>query len=381
MNNNEQLTEQMLVEATTEELRPVQAAEKIKDVDFQTPVVGYFRDAFNRFLRNKASVVASVIILVISLMAVFGPAMNPFGFNEQNVSLRNMPPKIPFLAKVGIAQGHRVLEARRVEHLQDTERYPAGSVLQVFNHRVINGVEMADVKVDYYKFMQEEKSYWFGTDYLGRDYWTRLWRGVRVSLLIAFVSVVTNLIIGVVYGAIAGYYGGMVDLAMMRVCEIIEAFPRVVVVTLFILYFGTGLFSIIMSLVISGWIGTARLVRAQFYRFKNREFVLAARTMGVSDSVIMFRHILPNSMGPIITRTMMAVPAAIFTESFLAYIGLGLQAPEPTIGVLLSDAQKVLLNYPYQSLFPGLVISALMVSFNLFANGLRDAFDPTLRGT
>lgn len=381
MSSNERFDEQMLKDITAEQLQPVQLVQKLKDVEFQTPVVGYFQDAFSRFVRNKASVVATVIICIITLMAIFGPLMNSFGYNEQNIALRNMPPKIPFLAEIGIAQGYRVLEGRQVQHLNDAERYPEGSIIEVFNHRVINGVEMADVKVDYYKFVDAEKSYWFGTDYLGRDYWTRLWRGVRVSLLIAFISVITNLIIGIVYGAIAGYYGGMVDMVMMRICEIIQAFPRVVVVTLFILYFGTGMFSIIMSLVISGWIGTARLVRAQFYRFKTREFVLAARTMGVKDSLIMFRHILPNSVGPIITRTMMAVPAAIFTESFLAYIGLGLQAPEPTIGVLLSDAQKVLLNYPYQSLFPGLVISALMVSFNLFANGLRDAFDPTLRGT
>ena len=140
------------------------------------------------------------------------------------------------------------------------------------------------------------------------------------------------------------------------------------------------MFSIVMSLVISGWIGTARLIRAQLYIFKSRENVLAARTMGVSDMTIIFRHILPNSLGTIITSTMIAVPSAIFTESFLAYIGLGLQAPEPTIGLLLSERQKLLLNYPFQSLFPGLVISALMISFNMFANGLRDALDPTLRG-
>ncbi len=381
MSSNDVFDEKAMSDMPSEFLERIQISERPKDAELQAPAVGYFRDALVRFVSNKASVVAFFIICFIIFMAILGPGMNSFGFNEQNVSLRNMPPKIPLLTKFGIAQGYRVLEGRQVSFLTDTDRYPEGSIITVFNRRAVNGVEIADVKVDYYKLMGAEKPYWFGTDYLGRDYWTRLWRGVRVSLVIAFVSVVTNLIIGIIYGAIAGYYGGAVDMVMMRICEIIQAFPRVAGVTLFILYFGTGLFSIIMSLVISGWIGTARLVRAQFYRFKTREFVLAARTMGVRDSVIMFRHILPNSLGPIITRTMMAVPSAIFTESFLAYIGLGLQAPEPTLGVLLSDAQKVLLNYPYQSLFPGLVISALMVSFNLFANGLRDAFDPTLRGT
>ncbi|TVQ26624.1 MAG: ABC transporter permease [Spirochaetaceae bacterium] len=357
-----------------------QSDRTLTDVDFKTPAVGYFRDALQRFSQNKASVTAFVIICAIVFMAIFGPGMTPYGFNQQNVDLRNMPPRIPALARIGIATGHRTLERRRVEFLEDTERYPMGSIIELRNPTVISGVEVVDVVVDYYAYLGVTGSFWFGTDYLGRDYWTRLWRGARVSLVIAFVSVATNLIIGVIYGAVSGYYGGTVDMVLMRICEVIEAFPRVVVVTLFILFFGTGLFSIIMSLIISGWITTARLVRAQFYRFKLREFVLAARTMGVRDSVIMFRHVFPNSVGPIITRTMFAVPLAIFTESFLAYIGLGLQAPEPTIGVLLSDAQRVLLNYPYQSLFPAVVISALMISFNLFANGLRDALDPTMRG-
>ena len=240
---------------------------------------------------------------------------------------------------------------------------------------------MVDVKVDYYLYTGCEETFWFGTDYLGRDLWTRLWRGTRISLFIAIISVLTNVVIGVVYGSVAGYYGGKVDMVMMRICEIIQSFPRVVIATLFIMVFGTGLFSIIMSLLISGWISTARMIRSQFYRFKDREYVLAARTMGISDRSIIFRYILPNSLGPIITSTMIAVPSAIFTESFLAYIGLGLQAPEPSIGVLLSEGQKVLLNYPFQSLFPGIVISVLMICFNLFGNGLRDAMDPTLRGT
>jgi len=144
--------------------------------------------------------------------------------------------------------------------------------------------------------------------------------------------------------------------------------------------FGTGITSIVLALLIRGWVPVARLVRAQFLRFKDREYVLAARTLGVKDSALIFKHILPNSMGPIITRMMIAVPAAIFAESFLAYIGLGLKAPEPSIGILLSNGQKVLLQYPYQTLFPAILISVLMICFNLFSNGLRDALNPTMRG-
>jgi len=138
--------------------------------------------------------------------------------------------------------------------------------------------------------------------------------------------------------------------------------------------------SIVLALTVTGWIGTSRLVRAQFYRFKGREYVLAARTLGVKDRALIFRHILPNAIGPIITRAMISIPGAIFSESFLAYIGLGIKPPNPSIGILLSDGQKVLLQYPYQTVFPAVLISLLMVSFNLFANGLRDALDPTQRG-
>jgi oligopeptide transport system permease protein len=156
--------------------------------------------------------------------------------------------------------------------------------------------------------------------------------------------------------------------------------PEVVIATMFILIFGTGMTALILALVVRGWVGTARMIRTQFLRYRGREYVMAARTLGVPDRALIFRHILPNAIGPIITRTMMAIPSAIFTESFLAYIGLGLAAPEPSIGVLLSEGQKVLMQYPFQTLFPAAVISILMIAFNLMGNGLRDAFDTKQRG-
>ena len=359
----------------------LQLDRELKDARFETQPIGFFKDAAIRLCHNGAALAALVLILIVIFMAAFGPGMNKYGYNDQYIDYVNMPPKIPFLAQFGMADGSRVLQNRRLDNVNDPEKMPQDAILEVFNEREVRGVTMVDVKVDYYLYTGCGETFWFGTDYLGRDLWTRLWRGTRISLFIAIISVLTNVVIGVVYGSTAGYYGGKVDMVMMRICEIIQSFPRVVIATLFIMVFGTGLFSIIMSLLISGWISTARMIRSQFYRFKDREYVLAARTMGISDRSIIFRYILPNSLGPIITSTMIAVPSAIFTESFLAYIGLGLQAPEPSIGVLLSEGQKVLLNYPFQSLFPGIVISVLMICFNLFGNGLRDAMDPTLRGT
>ena len=359
----------------------LQLDRELKDARFETQPIGFFKDAAIRLCHNGAALAALVLILIVIFMAAFGPGMNKYGYNDQYIDYVNMPPKIPFLAHFGMADGSRVLQNRRLDNVNDPEKMPQDAILEIFNEREVRGVTMVDVKVDYYLYTGCEETFWFGTDYLGRDLWTRLWRGTRISLFIAIISVLTNVVIGVVYGSVAGYYGGKVDMVMMRICEIIQSFPRVVIATLFIMVFGTGLFSIIMSLLISGWISTARMIRSQFYRFKDREYVLAARTMGISDRSIIFRYILPNSLGPIITSTMIAVPSSIFTESFLAYIGLGLQAPEPSIGVLLSEGQKVLLNYPFQSLFPGIVISVLMICFNLFGNGLRDAMDHTLRGT
>lgn len=354
---------------------------EIVDTKFKTKPISFFGDVLIRFCKNKASVVAFIFICIILVFSAFGPSMNDYNFDEQNLDMVDFPPKVQFLSKFGILDGSRVIENRREDLLSDPEYYPEGSILKVFNEREINGVKIVDVKVDYYKYSKsEEHTFWLGSDYLGRDLWTRLWRGSRVSLIIALVSVTTNVFVGIIYGSIAGYYGGKVDMVMMRIAEIIKAFPRIVIVTMFIMIFGTGLFSIIMALVVKGWVNTAIMVRSQFYRFKGREYVLAARTLGIKDKSLIFRHILPNAIGPVITYAMIAIPSAIFAESFLAFIGLGLQAPEPSIGVLLSEGQKVLLHYPEQVLYPGLLISVLMISFNMFANGLRDAFDPTQRG-
>lgn len=355
--------------------------ERLLDPRFDTAPIGFLKDAALRFCKSRVSIIALAIIVFIIFMALFGPNMTPYGYNDQNVDLINMPPKIPALAKYGIFNGARTLKNRRADSLNDKEKYPEGCILSVSETHIINGVELCDVVVEYYIYSGAGDTYFIlGSDYLGRDTWTRLWRGARISLAIAVLSVACNVLIGLVYGSIAGYYGGKADMLMMRFTEIVNSIPEVVVVTLFILYFGSGMVSIMLALVVQNWIGTARMIRAQFYRFKNNEYVLASRTLGARDRTLMFRHILPNSIGPIITRSMIAIPSAIFTESFLAYIGLGIRAPESSIGVMLSQGQKMLLYCPEQTFFPAILISVLMIAFNMLANGLRDAFDPTQRG-
>ena len=356
--------------------------EDIKDEKFKTKPVGFFKDAMIRLSKNRVSMISGAIILLIVLMAIIVPNITGYSYTEQNVAQQNLPPKIPGLEKLGIFDGSRVLTDRRKDKLDDTDRYPEGCIIEIFNEHDVKNVTMCDVKVDYYKYsgVADGEYHWLGTDYLGRDLLTRLFRGARISLIIAAVSVAVNLVIGVVYGAISGYCGGKIDIFLTHLAEVLDGMPYVVVTILFMLVFGAGMFSIILAMTVTGWIGTSRLIRAQFYRFKGREYVLAARTMGVPDKTLIFRYILPNCVGPLIIRAMIAVPGAIFSEAFLAYIGLGIAPPEPSIGILLSNGQSVLLQYPYQVIFPAVLISLLMVAFNLFANGLRDALDPTKRG-
>ena len=372
---------QELIDLPESDFQMVQS-EEIHDEKFQTKPIGFFKDAMIRLSKSAVAVTSFTIIVIIILSSLIVPNITGYGYRQQNIAAKDLPPRIPLLEDIGIADGTRVLKNRKKEALSDPKRYPEGSVLEIVREFEAKGVAMVDVKVDAYVYagVSTDEYHWFGTDYLGRDLCTRLFKGARVSLLIAFVSVVTNVIIGVIYGAISGYYGGKVEIIMTHFAEVLDGLPYVVVTILFMLLLGAGITSLILAMCVTGWIGTSRLIRAQFFRFKEREYVLAARTLGVGDIALIFRHILPNCVGPLITRAMIAIPGAIFSESFLAYIGLGIAPPEPSIGILLSDGQNVLLQYPYQTFFPAVLISVLMIAFNMFANGLRDALDPTKRG-
>lgn len=358
------------------------ARDHYHDEPFTTEPIGFYRDAMRRLCHNRVSMISLSAILIIVILAIIVPMISGYSYVEQNVEQKHLPPKIPLLEKLGIADGTRVMTNRKKSSISDTSRFPEGSVLEIINEYKVGKQDVVDVRVDYYKYcgVPEDEYHWFGTDYLGRDIMTRLFHGARISLLISLLSVLTNLIIGIIYGSVAGYYGGKVDMFLTHLAEVLDGLPYLVVTILFMLLLGSGMFSIILALTVTGWIGTARLTRAQFYRYKGREYVLSARTLGVPDWRLIFRHILPNTIGPLITRAMIAVPGAIFSESFLAYIGLGIKPPEPSIGVLLSTGQSVLLQYPYQTLFPAILISVLMVAFNMLSNGLRDALDPNHRG-
>ncbi len=257
-----------------------------------------------------------------------------------------------------------------------------------------NGNQL-EIRVHYYEYYRylhrhvlqdgiDEPIFLFGSTQTGKDVFTCLGSGARLSFLIAFCVSAVNLFVGAIYGAIEGYYGGKLDLFMERFSDVLSAVPFMIVITLLKLHLGatSQLIVLFIAFFLTGWIGMASRTRMQFYRFKNQEYVLAARTLGASDRRVMFKHIFPNAIGTLITGSVLSIPATIFSESSLSYLGIiNLQTGSMTsVGNMLASAQNYLTTYPYMTVFPALFICLLMLSFNLLGNGLRDAFNPSLRG-
>lgn len=218
-----------------------------------------------------------------------------------------------------------------------------------------------------------------GTDQFGRDELTRIMYGGRISLTIALVASLISIFIGIIYGGIAGYVGGTVDTIMMRVIEFIASIPLMIVVILVMVIIGAGIKSMIIAISITYWVDMARIVRGEVLQLKQQEFVLAAKTLGASSRRILFKHLLPNSMGPIIVTITLTIPQAIFTEAFLSFVGLGIPAPQASWGTLCNEALPGLQLFPGQLLFPALAICITMFAFNFLGDGLSDALDPKMR--
>ena len=311
----------------------------------------YWKDVYKRFVSNKGALIALVLIVVIAFFAVFGPGMTPYSYAEQNLSQKNFAPRVPGLEKLGILDGN------------ETMTTSTGS-------KIVNG---------YVKKGLDDVYYWFGSDTLGRDIWTRVWQGTRVSLGIALVSAVINMTIGMSYGLISGYFGGVTDSIMQRFAEINNGIPRLVICTLLLMVLKPGFGTIVLTLVITEWIGMSRIARAEMLKLKEQEFVLASRTLGSGSMRIIFREVLPNIIGQIITQLMFSIPTAIFTEAFLSFVGLGIPVPQCSLGSLISDAFNSFTTHPYQIIPPIVVLAVLMLSFNMLADGLREAFDPKMK--
>ena len=280
------------------------------------PHIGFRQDAWMRLKKNKAAMAGLGIIIVISLLAILGPMLSPYSYSDQSLTDANQPPSA---------------------------------------------------------------AHWLGTDNLGRDLATRICYGARISLSIGIVASLINLGIGVLYGGISGYFGGRIDSIMMRIVDILYGIPLLLYVILLMVVLKPGLWNVFIALGLVYWLRMARIVRVQVLSLKELEYVLAARVLGASHQRLIFGHLLPNSLGPIIVTLTLSIPEAIFTEAFLSFIGLGVSAPMASWGVLASEGVVTLRSYPFQLLSPAIAISLTMLGFNFLGDGLRDALDPRMR--
>jgi len=283
---------------------------------FEIQDFSVYKDAKAKFLKNKIAVFGLMILFFLFIMAIIGPHLNSYTYFETHLELKNLPPSLKF---------------------------------------------------------------WFGTDDLGRDIFTRTWFGARISLTIGISAALIDVIIGMIYGAISAFSKKIIDEIMMRICDILSTIPHLLSVILLIVFIGPGIITILIALTIIGWINMARIVRAQILSLKNLPFIDAAKIMGASKARIIFKHLLPNCLGSIITTLTISIPIAIFTEAFLSFLGLGIQAPISSWGVMVNDGLYALRYYPWRLFFPSLMITLTMFAFNLVGNGIRDAFDPRIK--
>lgn len=350
---------------------------------FSKKSISFWADAWFRLKKNTGAMLSLVIIAIIVLMATFAPMLSKFTHEQQIQPLTahsKVPPRVPFLEKFGIMNGTRVIEVgeKKFSEYKDNEY----KLLSTSVIKDSQGNEQKRYKIREYTYIKnkiENEYYYFGTDDLARDIWTRIWKGTRVSLYVGLLAACIDFLIGVTYGAISGFYGGKIDVIMMRFIEIIAGIPWLVIVLVFILMFGNGLLPMSLAIAISGWTGMARVVRSQFIKLRNQEFVLASKTLGASNFSLIVKHILPNVIGQIIIMITFSIPSAIFTEAFLSFIGLGIPAPNASLGSIVNDSKSFLQFYPSMVFIPSFVLSMLMLSINVFANGLRDALDPKMR--
>ena len=320
-------------------------------IDSNFAAQSFWKDVLLRFVRKTSAIVGLILIILITIMAAIGPGMNGYTYSGQNLNEKNCAPRVKALEKFGIFDGN--------------ENFSTSKGTKTINNYEEKGL------TDVY--------YWFGSDNLGRDIWTRTWSGARVSLIIAIAAAIIDMLIGMSYGLISGYFGGRVDMVMQRILEVANGIPRLVIVTLMLLVFKPGILTIVIALMLTEWIGMSRIARAEMLKLKEQEFVLASRTLGAGSFFIIFKEVLPNIIGPIITQVMFSIPTAIFTEAFLSFVGLGIPVPQCSLGSLISDGFNFFTTHPYQIIPPIIVMALLMLSFNLVADGLREALDPKLK--
>jgi len=360
--------------------------------------LSYWQNVWRRFKKNKLSVLSFAFIVFLVLMAVFGPRLTKLSDSDQNRDYIHIPPQID-LYSVGsntyiyLSPSMQLFIASRngrllgpAESLED-DIFTKQRVYQINGQQIIVNYRQKPAKVLYenesevplFRKKVWNKSFWFGTDAVGRDLFVRIIYGARVTIIIGFIASLMNLTVGVLYGGISGYLGGVADNIMMRIVDILRSIPRLLYVILLMVVFGSGLLTVVIVIGLVDWLGMARIVRGQVLSIKNREYVLAAKALGAKPKRILLRHLIPNAMGPIIIETAMNIPAAIFTEAFLSFVGLGVSAPQASWGTLANNALSGFMSFPYEMFFPAIAISLTVLAFNFLGDGLRDAIDPRFK--
>ena len=305
------------------------------NVDKNFASQGYWRGVFVHFTKNKFAVTGVFLVATIMIFAIFAPVFSSYAYDEI-ISITN-------------ESGKQIVAKSLPPQFAGTEQN-----------------------------LFADKTFIFGTDDMGRDLWTRTWQGARVSLIIAFVAIFIDMLVGTSYGLTSGYFGGRVDNVLQRFIEIIGSIPTLVIISILAIFMEKGIGLVIASLLITEWIGMSKIARAECLKLKEREYVLASRTLGAGSFHIIFKQILPNTIGPIITQVMFSIPVAIFTEAFLSFVGVGIVLPQCSIGSLIEAGFGNITILPYQILPPISVLAILMLGFNLIGDGFREALAPKL---
>jgi oligopeptide transport system permease protein len=277
---------------------------------------GFWHDAWRSFCSNRLALVALIAIGALAVVSIFGPMVSGYTYFET--------------------------------HLEDNNMAPCAK-------------------------------YWFGSDDLGRDMFTRTWYGARISLFVGFTAAIIDLVIGVLWGGIAAFFGGRLDNWMMRLADVLYAIPYLLIVIMLMVVLGPGIGTIVIAMTITGWIGMARVVRGQLLKLKEQEFIAAARVLGAGRFRLLFRHLLPNAVGTMVVMMALTIPTAIFTETFLSFLGLGVQAPIASWGTMASEALGAMRYYPWRLFFPAGFICFTMLSLHIVSDALREALDPRQR--
>ncbi|MEG2038753.1 MAG: ABC transporter permease [Oscillospiraceae bacterium] len=373
------------------------------------PSLTYLQDVWRRFRSNIMAVIGLVMITIIVALAIFAPMFSKFSYSQQQLSLGNVPQRLQIVKLsedlyVFVHSEYKLIEVtpngkvlgspkpvkKDTQAKQTTYNFNGTEVILDYGKAADKELVSGELKYDLlvngkqvstkpYKTVSN-KTNPLGTDKLGRDVWVRVLYGARISLLVGVVAAVVNAVVGIIYGGISGYAGRKVDNLMMRFVDLLNSIPLMIIVVLIMVMTNkSGVGTIIFTIGLVYWVGMARQVRGQVMALKEQEFVLAAKALGAKPGRIIFRHLIPNALGPIIVTMMMSIPSAIFTESFLSFVGLGVSAPMASWGTLANDALGGIRTFPYLLIAPSVAIALTIFAFNFVGDGLRDALDPKQR--